>query len=598
MLRKEVYGMNRNHGDRRLLRRVFFRLLPFQILLIVINAVNGIVDGLYASNEIGTAAMSAIGLFGPFNHFLYAAAMMLVSGSQVLVGRYLASRREAVHNVFSIDLLLAALISGATSLLLVLTAVTDIARLFVSQEPDLSMYRAYLLGQAAGLPALVTGQQLFSFLTLENQTRRTMAASITCFVVNAVLDHLLVRVLKMGTLGLGLATSAASWSFFLVLAWYYFRGRSEWRFSLRNLDWKDAPKIFTLGYSGALSRFLEMFRCFIVNGLLLRYTGTLGLSSFAASNSLLSVIWAIPFGMTAVSRILISIFVGEEDRQSLTDVMRIVFSWGMLIMCGVVAAIILLAEPLTGLFYHDTSSPVYQMTVMGFRLLPLCMPMSLFSQHFACYAQVAEKKPLNIVLPIISGFAGVVLFSFILIPGLKINGLYIANSLNGVLCALAILINSCAETRAFPRNLESLMAVPPGFGVPKEDRIDCAITSVDDAVSVSRQLTSFCRAHGSDQRLAFRAGLCLEEITVNILRHGFTRDDKSHSCAVRAAWKSDELILCLRDDCSAFNSLEYAQTMKPAEDGKNIGISLVVASASHADYKNLLGLNVLTLRFR
>ena len=34
-----------------LLSGLFFRLLPYQVLLIVISAVNGIVDSLYASNE-------------------------------------------------------------------------------------------------------------------------------------------------------------------------------------------------------------------------------------------------------------------------------------------------------------------------------------------------------------------------------------------------------------------------------------------------------------------------------------------------------------------------------------------------------------------
>ena len=34
--------------------------------------------------------MSAIGLFGPINHFLYVASITFVSGSQVLYGRYLA----------------------------------------------------------------------------------------------------------------------------------------------------------------------------------------------------------------------------------------------------------------------------------------------------------------------------------------------------------------------------------------------------------------------------------------------------------------------------------------------------------------------------
>ena len=63
-------------SDRKLLTGLFFRLLPYQVLLIIINAVNGIVDSLYASNAIGKAAMSAMGLYAPFNHFLYAASIL------------------------------------------------------------------------------------------------------------------------------------------------------------------------------------------------------------------------------------------------------------------------------------------------------------------------------------------------------------------------------------------------------------------------------------------------------------------------------------------------------------------------------------------
>lgn len=57
--------------DRKLLNGLFFRLLPYQILLIVINAVNGIVDSLYASNVVGESAMSAIGLNRPFDDLVW-----------------------------------------------------------------------------------------------------------------------------------------------------------------------------------------------------------------------------------------------------------------------------------------------------------------------------------------------------------------------------------------------------------------------------------------------------------------------------------------------------------------------------------------------
>ncbi len=181
--------MKQKSSDYRLLSGLFFRLLPYQILLIVINAVNGIVDSLYASNVIGKTAMSAIGLFGPLNHFLYAASIMFVSGSQILYGRYLAKKREYIHGLFTVTMIVSGGLALLTSLLLALGVLTNATRILVSQEPDLQMLNRYILGQAIGIPALILGQQLFAFLSLENQTKRTMAASLVCFAVNAVLDH-------------------------------------------------------------------------------------------------------------------------------------------------------------------------------------------------------------------------------------------------------------------------------------------------------------------------------------------------------------------------------------------------------------------------
>lgn len=193
-----------------------------------------------------------------------------------------------------------------------------------------------------------------------------MVASIACFAVNAVMDHIFIVTLDMGTFGLGLSSAVSMWVFLGVQAVYYLRGKSEWKFSMRECRWSDNGKIFLLGYPGALSRFVEMFRCLIVNALILQYVGNVGLSSFAASNSLLAVIWAIPFGMVAVSRMLMAV---------------------------IIAMLVLGAEPLTRLFYRDPSDPVYSMTVMGFRILPLCMPLSVISLHFACFPRPRRRKP-------------------------------------------------------------------------------------------------------------------------------------------------------------------------------------------------------------
>ena len=93
-------------SEYRLLSGLFFKLLPYQVLLLAISAINGIVDSIYASNVIGKSAMTAIGLFGPFNHFLYAASIVFVSGSQMLYGRFLAHKRERINSFFTANRLI------------------------------------------------------------------------------------------------------------------------------------------------------------------------------------------------------------------------------------------------------------------------------------------------------------------------------------------------------------------------------------------------------------------------------------------------------------------------------------------------------------
>ncbi|HCI74190.1 MAG TPA: hypothetical protein DHV42_06600 [Lachnospiraceae bacterium] len=50
-----------------LLARQFPRLLPLQVLLLAISAVNGVISSYYGSNFVNMEAMSAIGLFMPIS---------------------------------------------------------------------------------------------------------------------------------------------------------------------------------------------------------------------------------------------------------------------------------------------------------------------------------------------------------------------------------------------------------------------------------------------------------------------------------------------------------------------------------------------------
>ena len=597
----------------KMIRGQFFQLLPYQVLLLVVNSVNGIVDGIFASNLIGQDAMAAIGLFAPLNHFLYAVSIMLVSGSQILYGRYMGkNQRQELANLFSVNLAFSAIISLIVGGAMALGAAGDFTKFMVSSSAERAALNQYLLGQAIGIPGLILGQQLFAFLSMENQTSLTMKASLACVAVNTVMDFLLVDWIHMGTFGLALGTAISLWGFFAVMAWYYFAGRSELRFSLFGLRWSEAGSIMRLGYSGSLSRFVEMFRCVIVNFLILEYVGTVGMSSFAASNSVMAIFWPVVFGMMAVNRMLLSISVGEEDRQSTIDIMRVVHRWGMVIIAFVVAALVIFAEPWTRLFFRDPADPVYGMTVIAFKILPLCMPFSVMCVYFAAYTQIIGKKLFAVVLPIVDGFLGVVCFSFLLIPALKMNGLYWANILNGVVCVTIIIVFAVKDIKHFPRNMEDLLALPDDFGAREGEYMDLSVREAGEVSAVSYQVEEFCLSRGVDKRRAMLSGLAMEEMAGNVVTHGFSSDNKNHSADIRVTCRKNDVILRLRDNCIAFNPTERLDIVNPKDRATNAGLRILLESAKNVEYhvginlafaiskemqyKNLLGLNVLVIR--
>lgn len=566
-------------------------------MLLIINAANGIVDSLYASNFIGKDALSAIGFYSPLNHFLFAVSIMMVSGSQLLIGEAMGrNQKDTVNSFFTTDLLLSLGTGLFTSVLLLLAASTDLTRFAVASAAERSPMNMYIIGQAVGIPALILGQQLFSFLSMENRRRLTMIASLACTLVNIIMNTMLVVFLKMGTLGLGLGSSAGLWAFFFTMAQYYFRGRSDIRFLPSSFNLSNSIMIMKRGYPGALSRFVEMFRCIFVNMLILRYVGSIGLSAFAAVNSVMAVFWPVVFGMVAVTRMLLSIAIGEEDRKSVADIMRIAIYRGGLLQCGISAFIILMAVPITMMFNRNPADPVFQMTVNGFRLMPLCMPPAIISLNWACYGQAIQNRFHSNVLPIIDGFFGVAGCSFLLIPILKMNGLYLSNILNGLLCCAVILGYAVYRSRRMPKTMEDMLLIPASFGAPDDARIDIELHALEDVLNVSQEVEAFCKSRNIPHRKSYFASLSLEEMAGNIIKHGFTADKKKHAMDIRIVHKDDDIVMRFLDDCKTFNPLERMRTIDEITPYENIGIRLVQGVASEVLYQNLLGLNVLTIR--
>ena len=591
-----IYNTETN-DNLKVIRKIMFRLLPVQILLAASGAVNGIISSYYATNYVGIDAMSAIGLYSPLNMLVGAVGAILAGGTAIICGKYLGkNEHERLQNVFSLDLFLTIVVSLLFTAVIAAMGLFSLTGLFTDDAMVRLAFNRYLIGQAIGILPLLIANQLPAFLTMENQSRRALYATVIFIAANLGLNILFVQVLRMEALGLALASSIGMWIFLIAEISWFCSPKSVLKISFRNIAWKEWTAVFAIGFPGAATYLYQTARGMAVNGILQKTAGAAGLSAFSAANSLLNIFWAVPAGMIAVSRLLISSGAGEENRLALTNTMRAAMYYFVPLQFAVSLGIVLTAGPLTSLFYRDPSSEVFILMRTALRILPFCMPFSVICNHFTCFGQTMDRHVFVNILSLLDGVISVVVFSVLLMPVLGYAGVSAANILNGVVTTLYIYFYGWYKRKAMPHSVAEVMALPDGFGVPEENRIGMIIRNMDDVIRISEMVQKLCLKRNIDAKRSLYAALALEEMAGNIVLHGFTKDNKTHIAEAYAAVKDNTVILKTQDDCPPFNPRERSEVFFPDDPLKNIGIRMIFSITNDTRYQYVLGMNMVTTK--
>ena len=218
---------------------IFYRLLPVQILLMVLSSINTIIDGLFASNCISLVAMDATGLFAPVNGVISAIGAVMLGGSQILCGNFMGKNQdEATNGVFSLDMVVITVL-GAILTLTCLFFSSPLALLLGAKGAVADELALYIWGISFGfVPMMISSTQLSAFLQMENEQKRTYIGIAAMMVSNTLFDWLFIVRMDLGMLGLGLASSLSNLVFVFVLLSRYFSGKTSMHFSLKLIAWK------------------------------------------------------------------------------------------------------------------------------------------------------------------------------------------------------------------------------------------------------------------------------------------------------------------------------------------------------------------------
>lgn len=580
--------------DSGMITRMFFRLLPVQILLVAVSSLNGIIASAVASNFLGAESLAVIGLFAPVDRLFETVNTVMMTGSQILCGQYLGKNQvERTRSIFSTDLLIISFVSilGTVCCLFL----PGLLALTVHAEGVLqSGFCAFSRGRAFGIPAMLLSSQFVAFLQLEHQEKRTYFGIGVMLVSNGIMNLLFVTVFDLGVFGLGLANSLSSWFYCIFLGTYYLSGKASLRFEPSGIKMTDIPDVLRIGLPGAVGQGCQILRRIFLNAMIIRYIGNDGLSALTAVCSFEGLFFAVTAGVVASSRVLISVYTGEEDRTGLRLIARTAFFRGIPIVFAASALIAALAVPLTRIYCQDPASAVYQMTKAGFLMFPFSMPLSCFYLVLQNFHQCFRRMKIVTLCSVFDGVLGTIIFASLLTPGFGLYGIWATQILNGVLTALVLYSYAVLHQRKWLLAPEELAVLPADFGVPETERMDLSIHSMAEVVQTSAAISEFCRAHGITGKRAMLASLAMEEMAGNVVQHGLN-DGRKHHIDVRVVLKKEQLMLRLKDDCRPFDPRERAAIFTPEDVTKNIGIRMISGLAEEFSYQNMLGLNVLTV---
>ena len=131
----------------------------------------------------------------------------------------------------------------------------------------------------------------------------------------------------------------------------------------------------------------------------------------------------------------------------------------------------------------------------------------------------------------------------------------------------------------------------------EEDVIEYPVIDVEQCVLAGRQIRLFCAGHHMDKMKAYYGSLCMEEITINILLHGFRSASAHNYSEIRVTLSEGDLILRIRDNGVSFNIKKMAQVLSNNEDPlANLGMKMIARTAKDIRYYRSWGSNVAIIR--
>ncbi|MBQ6928052.1 MAG: ATP-binding protein [Oscillospiraceae bacterium] len=583
-----------------MIRKLFRQMMVTQIVSSMTVMLCMLIDSIMIGRFLGVDAMAAYGFSQPVLLAFAAPGAMISAGIQVVCGRTMGSGdREGTDTCFTVSAALTALIA-AVGLVFVLLFAGPLSTLLGAGEPGpgnpvFYLTKDYLKGFILGVPAFLTAQIMVPYMQMSGSRTRLVTAVLLMTVSDVAFDFLNVFVFHGGTFGMGLASSLSYYVAVAVGLGYFLRRDCIFRLRRDGLRPAMLRELLINGVPTVINQLSLVLLVLLFNRILRAVGGNLAVAAYSVISTVSNLCYAFSTGISSVALMLSAIFCADEDRSSLCTLVKTMTRSALTVVTAVTALVLALARPMVGLFLADDPEALL-LAAKGLRLFSLSLLPCALNTAFKFYYQGIGRVRLMEGISVLQNFALPALSGLLLSRALGTTGVWLAFLCGEAATLLLICLYVWRANGRVSLSAEDFALLPPSFGAAAEDCFECTVHNLDEAVQASERAVAFCRGQGQGETTSALIGMCIEEITCNIVRYGFSQDKKSHSIDVRLVIQDGTRLLRIRDNCARFDPTHYLELHRRDDPAAHMGIRMVMAAARDVSYLNTFGLNNLTLR--
>ncbi|MCI9067904.1 MAG: MATE family efflux transporter [Lachnospiraceae bacterium] len=383
------------------------------------------VDGLFVSNLIGTAALSAINLTAPVIQAVTAVSTMLATGGSAAVMKKMGEQKQGEARE---DFTFLILVNVAVGLVMTMLGYALMETIFGSMglSPEVAGFCHSYLGRYLVFTVPILLMNNFTlYMIASGKAALSLICSVTGGVLNIVLDYVFIGLLGMGIGGAGIATGLG-YSVTAVAGLFVFGHKKNLlHFTKPALRLRVLASAAANGCSEMATALVTGIITMMFNWTMLRYVGEDGVAAVTIIMYVLMFASSLYTGYSYGVAPMLSYYYGEKNGGKLRKLVSVSLAVIAVISLVTAAASFAATEPLVSIFARP-DDPVYGLAVAGNRICTLALLFIGFNIFASGMFTALSNGIVSAVLAFSRSFV-FMLVTMLVLPALfGVNGIWLA----------------------------------------------------------------------------------------------------------------------------------------------------------------------------